>query len=73
MTSAANHRQPLSGNNVSLHTDEHYMQRALHLAAQAEQLGEVPVGCVIVLEDDILIDPNCDANRAILGVDINLV
>lgn len=54
MTSAANHRQPLSGNNVSLHTDEYYMQRALHLAVQAEQQGEVPVGCVIVLNDDII-------------------
>ena len=37
-----------------LRTDEHYMQRALHLAVHAEQQGEVPVGCVIVLNDDII-------------------
>ena len=34
--------------------DEKYMRRALELAAQGEQLGEVPVGAVIVYEDDII-------------------
>ena len=54
MMSAANPRRPLSGNNVSSHTYEHYMQRALQLAEHAEQQGEVPVGCVIVLNDQII-------------------
>lgn len=33
---------------------QRYMQHALQLAAQAEQQGEVPVGCVIVLNDAII-------------------
>lgn len=31
-----------------------YMQRAMELAAIAEQEGEVPVGAVIVLDDEII-------------------
>lgn len=34
--------------------DEHWMQRALTLAAHAETLAEVPVGAVIVLNDEII-------------------
>jgi len=34
--------------------DEHYMRRALELAKQAEVLGEVPVGAVIVKDDKII-------------------
>lgn len=34
--------------------DEKYMRRALELAAQGEQLGEVPVGAVIVCNDEII-------------------
>ncbi len=34
--------------------DEKYMRRALELAAQGEQLGEVPVGAVIVCDDEII-------------------
>ena len=31
-----------------------YMRRALTLASQAELRGEVPVGCIIVLENKII-------------------
>lgn len=34
--------------------DEKYMRRAIELAAQGEQLGEVPVGAVIVCNDEII-------------------
>lgn len=33
---------------------EHYMQHALALAQQAEALGEVPVGAVVVKHDEII-------------------
>ncbi len=36
------------------HDDAYWMQRALRLAAQAERLGEVPVGAVIV-KDGVLL------------------
>lgn len=34
--------------------DEYWMQRAIELASQAEALGEVPVGAVIVANDEII-------------------
>ncbi len=34
--------------------DFHWMARALHLAEQAAQKGEVPVGAVLVREDEVL-------------------
>ncbi|HEU5338115.1 MAG TPA: tRNA adenosine(34) deaminase TadA [Sulfuricaulis sp.] len=34
--------------------DETYMRRALELARQAELAGEVPVGALVVLNDDII-------------------
>lgn len=34
--------------------DEYWMRHALSLAAQAEHAGEVPVGAVLVLNDEIL-------------------
>lgn len=34
--------------------DEKYMRRAIELAAQGERLGEVPVGAVIVCDDEII-------------------
>jgi tRNA(adenine34) deaminase len=34
--------------------DEDFMRRALELARRAGEEGEVPVGCVVVLEDKIL-------------------
>jgi tRNA(adenine34) deaminase len=33
---------------------EKWMRRALELAREAEEAGEVPVGCVVVAEDEIL-------------------
>lgn len=35
-------------------TDEIYMQRALELADQAQNAGEVPVGAVLVMDDAII-------------------
>jgi len=34
--------------------DQHWMARALELAKQAQQQGEVPVGAVIVRDDEII-------------------
>ena len=34
--------------------DEYWMKRALELATKAEQAGEVPVGAVIVLNDELI-------------------
>jgi len=34
--------------------DEYWMKRALELANRAEQAGEVPVGAVIVLNDELI-------------------
>lgn len=34
--------------------DELYMREAMALAARAEELGEAPVGCVIVLDGEII-------------------
>lgn len=46
-----NPRQPLSGNKVQ---DIDWMQQALDLAKQAEVDGEVPVGAVIVHQDQCI-------------------
>jgi len=35
-------------------TDRHWMQQALDLARQAAELGEVPVGAVVVRDGDII-------------------
>jgi tRNA(adenine34) deaminase len=35
-------------------TDEDYMRRALALAQRAESEGEVPIGAVVVLDDEIV-------------------
>ena len=36
------------------HTDEYWMQQALARASHAETLGEVPVGAVLVLDNQII-------------------
>lgn len=41
-------------NANTAHDDEHWMRHALTLADKAEQLGEVPVGAVLVLDNEIL-------------------
>ncbi|KAL3934664.1 MAG: hypothetical protein SGARI_003290 [Bacillariaceae sp.] len=38
-------------NNENSESDEYFMRQALHVAEQALKVGEVPVGCVIVLSD----------------------
>ena len=35
-------------------TDEYFMTEALGLAAKAAELGEVPIGCVVVKDDTIV-------------------
>ncbi|HEY5900070.1 MAG TPA: tRNA adenosine(34) deaminase TadA [Burkholderiales bacterium] len=35
-------------------TDEQYMRRALELARRAEEEGEVPIGAIVVLQDEII-------------------
>jgi tRNA(adenine34) deaminase len=40
--------------NSKPETDEAFMRRALDLARHAEQAGEVPVGALVVLNDEIL-------------------
>jgi tRNA(adenine34) deaminase len=35
-------------------TPEHWMQSALDLAREAEKQGEVPVGAIVVLDDEII-------------------
>lgn len=37
-----------------MHTDHDWMMHALSLAQRAEQQGEVPVGAVIVLDDELI-------------------
>jgi tRNA(adenine34) deaminase len=34
--------------------DEHWMQQALALAREAEAAGEIPVGCLVVVENEIV-------------------
>ena len=37
-----------------MHSDDYWMARALSLAKRAEQQGEVPVGAVLVLDDQLI-------------------
>lgn len=37
-----------------MHDDNYWMQQALQLAAKAESLGEVPVGALIVIDDEVI-------------------
>jgi tRNA(Arg) A34 adenosine deaminase TadA len=39
---------------MKLADDQYYMQKALLLAQKAEQLGEVPVGAIVVLNEQII-------------------
>lgn len=40
--------------NVSIEQDEYWMAQAITLATEAEALGEVPVGAIVVLDDKII-------------------
>lgn len=45
--------------------DQHWMARARQLAAEGEALGEVPVGAVIVLKDEVIGEAfNCPISAA---------
>jgi len=48
-----NRLRPLSGNDM-LNDDLFWMQKAIDLAKQAARTGEVPVGAVLVLNDEII-------------------
>ena len=41
-------------------TDEKWMREALRLAEEAAADGEVPVGCVVTLDDKIGIQPDTE-------------
>ncbi|KAG7357106.1 CMP/dCMP deaminase zinc-binding protein [Nitzschia inconspicua] len=49
-------RENGDASSVAKVRDEHFMRHALHVAEQALRIGEVPVGCVIVLTDHPLIN-----------------
>ena len=57
--------------------DERFMRRALELAKQAAALGEVPVGAVVVMGDEIIseaynrreLDKNALAHAELLAID----
>jgi tRNA(adenine34) deaminase len=48
------HPRPLSGNEANVKDDVFWMQRALALAKTASQSDEVPVGAVLVLNEEII-------------------
>lgn len=49
-----NHQQPLSGNKVNLKRDEFFMRKAYQLAERAFTCNEVPVGAIIVSDEQII-------------------
>ncbi len=46
--------QPATDVQALANSDEHWMRAAMQRAARAEQLGEVPVGAVVVFNDEII-------------------
>ena len=54
---------PVTTDELQNGTDEHFMRRALGLAKQAGQVGEVPVGAVLV-QDGIVIAEGANATIA---------
>jgi tRNA(adenine34) deaminase len=39
---------------LSIHSDEHFMQQALYQAKLAAEIGEVPVGAIVVSQNQII-------------------
>jgi tRNA(adenine34) deaminase len=54
MTYPASHLQPLSGNNSQAELDVYWMTHALALAKRAQSVGEIPVGAVIVKDNQLI-------------------
>ena len=60
-----------------MNSDERFMRRALELACEAEKLGEVPVGALVVLDGEIVAeaynrrecDKNATAHAELLAID----
>ncbi len=52
----------MENTTTTRHTDEYYMKKALSLAKRAAKIGEVPIGCVIVCNDEIEV-----GGQAVLG------
>ena len=44
-------------------SDEYYIKAAIKKSKKAYKKGEVPVGCVIVIDDDIITPPTIFAKR----------
>ena len=65
MISRVNHPQPLNGNEPQIiQNDSEGMRQALHRAAWARQLGEVPVGAVICHQGMIIAEGwNCPIQK----------
>jgi tRNA(adenine34) deaminase len=66
MTSLASRRQRLSGNKVFSEQDSFWMEKALALAKKAESEAEVPVGAVLVLNQEVI---GAGSNRPIRTLD----
>jgi len=48
------HELNLQTQSDELHSDQYFMQQAIKLAKQAEQIGEIPVGAVVVYNNEII-------------------
>lgn len=46
-----------------MNRDEHFMRRALHMASCALEQREVPIGCVVVWNGDVIASGHNDVNR----------
>ena len=51
------------GRNPDLEEEIYYMKQALSVAREALSIGEVPVGCVIVLRDGSIIEPSIQQSK----------
>ena len=58
MTFPENLQRRLNGSEVGISSiedsDQHWMQTAIKLAQKAEELGEVPVGAIIIKDNDLI-------------------
>ncbi len=55
MSTLVSGEQPIYQSEATItERDHHFMRRAMALAARAEALGEVPVGAVVVVDDEVV-------------------